>query len=901
MKKRALSLIAITFILFSFTVADEPLDKLLAALEKLTADAPQEKVHLHLDKPFYSLGEDIWFKGYVVNADGTLSGRSKILYIDLLDDRDSVKKTILLPVVNGSTSGNIHLSDSTLSAGNYHIYAYTKWMLNFGGDFLFKKTVPVISPLHGVIRSSIQYSNVVQASGKQLNAQISYLTDNSKPYGNQPLTYTVQVNGKEIASGKGITSADGTLRIAELIKNDNKNANIFISTRFGGKDSDGPTYDFTIKPLAGAADVQFFPEGGHFVNGLRTKVAFKALKPDGFGEDIKGYITDGGTEHLAEFSSEHAGMGVFALQPQSGKTYTAVVTHQDGSESKHILPAADESGYVLNINRVGKDSVSVRIAASPAFANGREVAIVAQSNGVTQFVAKSKLEQASTVSIVSTKKFPTGIAHFTLFSPDMQPVAERLVFVDHNDHLNAAIAPDKPTYAKRGKVKLDVTVTDALNEPVIGSFSMSVTDASKVRSAEDEEMSIFSDLLLTSDIKGYVEQPNYYFNPANADRLKHLDQLLLTQGWRRFTWTDVIAGKLPVIKYQPEQSLTVSGLVTTLGNKPVAKGHVTLFGKISGETMIIDTVADDKGRFVFADMNFDDSTKLVVRGSNAKDRNSVKILIDKKPRIPYAAGFSNGNVPASSLDDYLKYSQLRFDELAKFGQFVNSIGLREVKVKARRDYFAERIIPNSSNISPGSADQVIKAEKVSQQTNLLNVFYGLAGIEVKNNMVYRIGRISSITRSAGVPMMVILDGATIEASMLKDIPPFDVAGIELLTSGSNTVLYGDQGAWGVIIITTKRGTGLGSVANAMNVAHYVPSGYAVTRQFYSPQYDTPTQNKMADLRSTIYWDADIITDAQGKAGVSYFNADDPGTYKVTLEGMDTKGKFLRKTITYKVE
>src|SRR5476651_2588911 len=661
----------------SFSRNDEALDNLLTRLDKLGMEAPQEKVHLHFDKPFYSLGEDMWFKAYVVNArQNHLSADSKILYVDLLDARDSVKQTLLLPIVNGTAEGNVHLSDSLLSAGNYHIYAYTKWMQNFGSEFFFKKNVPIVNALHGAVTGSLEYKAVSAASGKTLNSSITFKNDNGTPFSNQLVTYTLQANGKEVLNSKGMTDAEGKLAIATVLKDDNKDANVNISTTLTTGQHRTLSQSFAVKTLASSADIQFFPEGGHLVNGIRTKVAFKAVKPDGIGETVTGYVVEdnGSTDHIAEFRSEHAGMGVFALSPALDKTYTAVITHEDGSEKRYPLPKAEISGYVLNVNHAGKDSLSIKISVSADLINNKDAILIAQCNGAVQFVAKPKLDLANNVSYVPTKKFPTGITQFTLFTPDYVPVAERLVFVEHNDGLMADIKTDKTEYAKRGKVNLNLNVANALGEPVVGTFSVAVTDESKVKADEDNETTILSNLLLTSDIKGYVEQPNYYFNTKNTDRAKHLDQLLLTQGWRRFNWADLQANKFPVIKYQPEQSLAVTGSVTTLGNKPLSKGKVTLFAKTANGPLIADTTTDENGRFVFDNLAFLDSTKLLIRASNAKSSTTVKTTIDRKPRVQYQPMFASvDEVKGMNLVEYTKFTQQQFEELSKFGLMKNAI------------------------------------------------------------------------------------------------------------------------------------------------------------------------------------------------------------------------------------
>src|SRR5476649_902779 len=209
-----LAAVAIAWFAFAFSHTDEALDNLLTRLDRLSNEAPQEKVHLHFDKAFYSVGEDMWFKAYVVNARRNyLSPESKILYVDLLDARDSVKQTLLLPIVNGTAEGNVHLSDSLLSAGNYHIYAYTKWMQNFGSEFFFKRNVPIVNALHGAVTDSLEYKAVSALSGKTLNSTITFKNDNGTPFSNQLVTYTLQANGKEVLNSKGMTDANGQLNI----------------------------------------------------------------------------------------------------------------------------------------------------------------------------------------------------------------------------------------------------------------------------------------------------------------------------------------------------------------------------------------------------------------------------------------------------------------------------------------------------------------------------------------------------------------------------------------------------------------------------------------------------------------------------------------------------------------
>lgn len=903
MKKRLLylvsSLLSIMVLASAFT-DDDWLTTLLDKIESVRIKYPQEKVHLQLDKPYYSLGEDLWFKAYVVNSESNeLSALSKILYVDVVDDRDSVRKTMALQIANGLANGDLKLNDSLFSAGNYRVRAYTRWMQNFSTDYVFSKNIII-----GDARTNtglVTETKFTYDQQSKLNAQITYLSLGSRtPLANKPVTYNLFYKEKSIATGRGKTDADGKIEFSISLKDQYKAQTVDLQTSITAANGSVlqrsfPVYNQSLKP-----DVQFFPESGRLVAGVRSKVAFKAMLPNGTGSDVKGTIVDQNNATIAEFASAHAGMGVFALQPVAGTTYTALI-NTGGTESRYPLPAASAEGYVLSLNHLGNDTLSVRVATSKTLAQGNEVALVALQNGVVKYTTKIKLDQPVINTRIAEQRFATGIVQFTLLSSAAVPLAERLVFVNHNDQLKMDISTNKPTYGKREKVQMQLAVKDNAGKPVEGNFSIAVTDESKVRADEDAETSIYSNLLLTSDLKGYVEKPNYYFTEPSEEKVRHLDFLLLTQGWRRFSWNDIAAGTLPAIKFQPQESLTVSGKITNLNNKPTANGKVTLYASTPQGMILIDTAADENGNFVFDKLEFNNDVRFVVRAKNAKDKNNVKIVLNKPDAYPHQ--FFDGAPDAALSNNFIDYitgAQKRIEQLNN-GQMGNSIMLNEVKIKEKKIWVDRNAIKGSSRVGAGTPDIVIKKEKLTGQINLLSAFYGLAGIEVKNNQVYRIGRVSSITQPNGQPMLIMLNGIAIQPDMLKDIAPADVEGIEILKSGANTTIYGEEGVWGVVIITLKSGASGYIYVPPTYMALINLNGYPVEREFYSPAYDKPKDSdKLPDLRSTIFWQPNIVTDPQGMAKLSYFTADGPGTYRVVAEGINLEGKIVRKVFTYKV-
>lgn len=900
MKKRLLVLftciLPFALLLTAFT-DDDWLKALITNINKWREEHPQEKVHLHLDKPFYSIGDDIWFKAYVVNTEkNELSTLSNVLYVDLVDEQDSVHQSSVVPLNNGLGNGDFKLTDSLVSTGKYHIKAYTRWMQNFGDDLMFNKDI--------VIGDARTFTNVVANANfkfepdSKVKTSITYLNLADKnPMAGKSVKYTLVSKGITLSSGKTVTDGEGKITFEKNLKSQYVNDAYLETEIFMDKDN-SVKRRFSVVNSVGKVDVQFFPEGGRLVNGIRSKVGFKALLSTGYGANITGSVVDQNNQTVAEFESSHAGMGVFPLQPLTGNKYTAIVKDASGKETRYPMQVADNDGYVLTINNTRADSVAILISASKLFV-GKAAALIMQQNNVVKYAVKAKIDQPYVKMNVAKNLFNTGILQVTLLSAESAPVAERLVFINRNDLLKMSITSNKAVYSRREKVQMQLALNDADDNPIEGNLSIAVTDANKVKINEDDQVTILSNLLLTSDLKGYIEKPNYYFNPTNSDRAQYLDYLLLTQGWRRFKWADVKAGKVGDITYQSQKSIGVSGTVTTIGNKPIANAKLALYGSTPQGPLLVDTVTDDKGNFVIDGFNFTNDVKFVVRAKNAKGKDRVRIALNRVPSPKYNS-YKLGNEDASSNNfiDYLMNTQKRFDQFPE-GTPGKTTMLKEVVIKDKKTG-VNNSVKGSKALGLSGADAVLSKERMANYSNLLQAFYGVAGIEVKNDMVYRIGRVSSITRPGGVPMTVMVDGMTIDPGTLKDISPLDVEGVELFTSGASTVIYGDAGVWGVVQITMKKGGDMYKLPITY-LDRILVKGYTPQRDFYSPAYDQPNdRDAEADLRSTIYWQPNVVTSVDGKASVSYFTADEPGTYHVIVEGLNLDGKLVRQTYEFKV-
>jgi len=695
---------------------------------------------------------------------------------------------------------------------------------------------------------------------------------------------------------------------------------ITIGNTSGTKVPEGGSVGAKLKSVPAAtpdkSDVQFLPEGGNMLTGIKTKIAVKAISPDGFGTDIKGAITDNENKPAGTFATTHLGMGVFELTPSIGKTYKANITFADGSVTTQDLPKASDDGYQLNIDNSNAGIIKINVAGGKQNPLDK-VTIVGQSGGVVYFSAKNS--DAGKFSItVPKKEFPTGVAQFTLFNSNGLPLNERLVFVNNDDQLKLNVSTGQTAYTTRHKVQVTVQAKNKFNQPAIGNFSVAVTDESKVRVDEANENTILSKLLLTSDLKGYIEKPNYYFSNSNDKTDADLDALMLTQGYHRFEWKEVLDNTPHQLSYQSEKALEIAGQVKK-GSKPLANQKVTLFAK-SATSFFKDTVTGANGRFAFKNLVFGDSTKFVIQAKAGKGQDNVVLTVDT-PATPLilpamAAGNSAGGVSRVNNDNYeidmsayMQNSKQFSMEQQKYGINKHPMLLKEVTItdKKGQDEFA-----HTQNINgKGVADQVITAKDFETLAcgrltdcliaKLVNIIFKGGYLYVRKLM----GMNALSANPYPDPMHIMIDGTMQqnEPNLLDNISPSDVESVEVLDNMHTTAIYGSQGSSGIIIVTLKQGHKINSYYHySPGVVTYMPKGFYLAKEFYSPQYDNPqTNQKMADLRSTIYWNPTIVTGQDGKATFEFFNADGKGTYRVVVEGIDAEGNLGRQVYRYKVD
>lgn len=861
---------------------------------------PLEKVYLHFDKPYYAVGDTIWFKAYLTSLQNVPSPLSKILYIDVLTEKDSIVNSIKLPIIGSVGHGSIPISHFSYKQGNYHIRAYTKWMMNFGSAYFFNKNIPIGNSINKDLSTHITFQNKASDKNVQVNATVQYKGEDGKPLAGRKVSWEVEVDFERIGRGRGETDANGNLSIGfSAGKNVDIRSGLLMTSIELTKDKVIKA-NFPLSYINTVNDLQFFPEGGEFVAGLTNTLGFKAVQQNGLGVEASGTVVDGSGAEVATFSSLHKGMGKFSFVPESGKTYFANVRFSDGTSGAFKLPALKEEGISLTVDNSDASQIRFMVQSNRPFLSknhNRGFYIIGRSGGIVYYGAQSVLRSQEYSAAVPRANFPTGLVQFSILAADGRVLSERLVFNQQADSLKLTLESDLPSYKQRQKVKMKLSLAhDSVAIP--GNFSVAVIDESKVPVNENQETTIMSSILLSSELQGFIEEPNYYFIGPDARRKEALDVLMLTQGYRRYLYTEVLNDKTPAVSFLPEQGLSVSGVIRRKDGMPLEKGRLLL--QIPEKSFYKDGTTDEKGRFSFDNLVFQDSVEVIVNARNNLNSENLMINIDGDP---FPAPEKSVNTPAnllnidSALATYLQHNQLQ-----------NSSGflLREVAVEGRA---ARRPSHRDHSALSGlamQADHTVPGDQLKGCNNLLNCLSSSLGLTYVDNVLYLTRAYNSGNR---LPVEIYANGMPVDVYYLQGLQPEGIESIQIFNDDGMTGINSRSNTMGVVVINMKEvkkvqisKAELKELFPPSNIMKFRPAGYEEERQFYVPVYEGPrTSLQSKDIRSTIHWNPYIITEEEGVATFEFFTADDKGTYRVVVEGLDDHGYLGRAVYRFQVQ
>jgi hypothetical protein len=673
--------------------------------------------------------------------------------------------------------------------------------------------------------------------------------------------------------------------------------------------------------LPSESKVAFFPEGGDLVAGLKSKVAFKALDDGGRGTDMLGYLLDSKGDSLFRFESAHLGMGTFELEPVKGEKYAALVKTAGKDWMKIPLPDVKESGMVFRVIE-GEEDNKLVFQVHHNFPEETDLHLLGLSQGNPVFSQAFETKNKSAELILSRDDFNPGIVQFTLFDGKGNPLAERLVYMHQFALGSTNFMTEKNTYRPKEMVRMEIEVLDEFGIPVQGDFSLSVTDGYQVMFQPDAS-NIHSHFLLGSDLKGDIEMPSYYFNPKNKNAALHLDNLLLTQGWRRFSWDKLAMLDLKP-KFQFEEGLSLVGLVRELGGKEIKEPRniTMIINSFFEMPIVVEGETDPKGNFKLSNLDFTDSVWVYAQAFLEKEKKSGEIkqlkyneieLIDaERPLLPDRAVIGvKKEDDWYGPDDYLVQVGLARNMMEQF-LLGREIELAEVTVQAKR----QDKIPDTRAVLYGNAPEA-SVEVTREHYMYINVFQLIrgrfAGVNVEGDVfdfanpptvLVRGGTISGPSSGNGIRVsaQIWIDGQPSSAAMAITIPLTNIERVDLLKSLARSAMIGGP----TVNILTRDGnpnrTFVDDPRFGMGNAVMLSKGYAPYREFYVPptEYDSGAPIYM-DFRSTIYWNPRIETGLDGKAFVEFPLTEGNPEINIVLEGLSDKNQPHFATFSMKVQ
>ena len=645
----------------------------------------------------------------------------------------------------------------------------------------------------------------------------------------------------------------------------------------------------TTKNLDSAAILQsssyktgFFPEGGNLVNGLESEIAFKVSDNKNKGADCDGVVIDQFNDTIVHFKTFYGGMGHFYLTPAAGKDYTAIINCEDGSLIRKSLPKVYAAGYVMHVADTGANDLKISVAAAgPGIS--QEVYIIFQNNGHINFAKSQRLENGGAVLVINKDSLKDGITRLTIFDVNRQPQCERLYFKRPKNKLLITAEADKRNYGLRGKILIDISTKVMEKQSPSANLSAAVFRLDSLHQLAGDD--IFSYLWLSSNLQGTIENPAYYLSSENAETNEALNNLLLTQGWRKFDWDKVDQNKAPAFTYTPEYAgHIITGKVTNEATKKAAAG-VLVYLSVPGRRVQLKGCISDSAGLVHFDMkDFTGSTQIILQ-TNTETDSTYRLEIF----TPFSDNFTDDIIPnlyvSEKSKDYLQ--QENFHMEVENGYHQNELEKLQVPLVDTLPFYQK---PSKTYLLDNYTRFTTMEEVMREYVNEISVR--------RSKDDYRLMTLSepSFALQDKQPVdvlmkdnpLVLLDGVPVfRINKIIAYDPLKVQKIEVVAS---RYYWGPIIADGIASYTTYKGDLDGYTLDPNDlVLDY--DALQQQRIFYSPDYSSEKQlqSPLPDYRDVLFWSPEIKTDENGKGSFSFYTGDIPGKYVVVLQGISPHG------------
>jgi len=669
----------------------------------------------------------------------------------------------------------------------------------------------------------------------------------------------------------------------------------------GNKQQPAQTYNNQLE-----VNLRFFPEGGDLIEGIATHIAFKATFKNETPANISGTIITGEDKEIAVFKTIHDGMGSILLTPVPGVKYFASYT-VNNKTYKTLLPPSKPEGISLQVDNSGTSKVFLKVERSENNkAQFNKFYIIGQQLGRVVYTANVNFEEGQTAAMINKKNLLPGILQLTLFNADQQPLSERLVFIAPLEQDAVSFKTDTVNLMPRAKNTFSL---ENMNISVNTSLSISITDAGLLPDAAQDN--ILTSMLLSSDLHGKINNPFWYFKNKDSATINALDLLMLTNGWRRFTWNDILNKKDPPLSFIAEPGNVLAGKVVKAGNKNVAitDGRMEIITKAEDSTIILNTIQLSKdGDFFIPDLSFKKRARLYFKGTNAKKENAY-VFTTINPA--YIDTFKKVNT--SLYKDFFAQPHLHNTTLGNTAGITfikdstNSKLLKEVQVRTKRISPEDSVSNLYSTALFNNSDNTLIVDEKTRYFNIWQLIRSsVSGIEItgdlNNPTVFfkRYGNISNVFGSQDNPdeestnvsttngISYYLNEVNVTKDIIDNLSINDVALIKVFKGTSAFILGPGDGA---IAIYTKNGDAA-TDPREKTFETILKTGFSVAREYYSPDYSRETTSIETDTRPSLYWNPNVKFNKSGKAVFSFYSSDISKKIFINIQGFDNDGRLI---------
>lgn len=625
-------------------------------------------------------------------------------------------------------------------------------------------------------------------------------------------------------------------------------------------------------------NVDFFPEGGNLVADASSVVAFRATNQYGRGLNCEGVVLNNRGDTVAILKSYKFGIGQFSFTPVANTSYRAKMRTSDGREKTAELPSVQAQGFVMHVAEAAGNAVKVTITTNVSSASNQQILLIAQTRQVLKVAEKSSFRNGVAEFVIAKDKLGEGISQLTVFNQNWQPVCERLYFKQPVKKLSIEAIADKATYSTRQQV--NVSILSKNEQSQLGSAALSLSVYKLDSLATTSDASLLSYLWLSSDLKGRIDSADYYF--SNNDAIA-IDNLMMSHGWRRFNWQNIVKHQAPAFEFAPEYNgHIVTGKIVNAKTGGPAK-HVQVYLSVPGAASHLSaTESDEQGNFRFDLLDHYGAGEIVVQAIATKE-NSYRIEI----KNPFSSSYSTAKVP--------QFLVSKNNE--------QSLVARNVSMQVQHAYYTDSIEKFSTPLvdtTPfyGAADRAYLLDDYTRFTTMEEVLneYVTEVIIVKRDGKFYPHMLKGTEGPQEGEPLVLLDGVPVDGNQMVSYDPMKIRKLEVVVS--RYVLGSDIYGGIVHFITYKGGVENLKLDAGAIIMDY--EGLQMKREFYSPDYENRAASTLPDFRNVLFWSPDVNTDAGGKAQISFFTSDLSGKYMGVIEGMDENGRAGKKVFVFEV-